>query len=37
MNKIQNKNHRTRTYEMRKISSSCFDDKIYIQKMDVMD
>ena len=31
MNRIQNKNHRIRTYEINKISLSCFDDKIYIQ------
>ena len=31
MNRIQNKNHKIRTYEINKISSSCFDDKIYIQ------
>ena len=31
MNRIQNKNHKIGTYEINKISSSCFDDKIYIQ------
>ena len=31
MNKIQNKNHRVGTYEIKKISLSWFDDKIYIQ------
>ena len=32
MNRIPNKNHGTRTSEISKISLSCFDDKIYIQK-----
>ena len=31
MNRIQSKDHRTRTYEINKISLSCFDDEIYIQ------
>ena len=31
MNRIQIKDHRIRTYEINKISLSCFDDKIYIQ------
>ena len=31
INRIQSKDHRTRTYETNKISLSCFDDKIYIQ------
>ena len=31
MNKIQSKDHRTGTYEINKISLSCFDEKIYIQ------
>ena len=31
MNKIQSKDHTIRTYEINKISLSCFDDKIYIQ------
>ena len=31
MNRIQSKDHRIRTYEINKISLSCFDDKIYIQ------
>ena len=31
MNRIQSKDHRTGTYEINKISLSCFDDKIYIQ------
>ena len=29
MNRIQNKNHRTGTYENNKVSLMCFDDKIY--------
>ena len=32
MNRIQSKDHRIRTYEISKISFSCFDDKIYIPK-----
>ena len=31
MNRIQSKDHRMETYEISKISLSCFDDKIYIQ------
>ena len=31
MNMIQSKDHRIGTYEINKISLSCFDDKIYIQ------
>ena len=31
MNRIQSKDHRVETYEINKISLSCFDDKIYIQ------
>ena len=31
MNRIQSKDHRIRTYDINKISLSCFDDKIYIQ------
>ena len=31
LNRIQSKDHRTRTYEINKISLSRFDDKIYIQ------
>ena len=31
MNRIQSKSHRIRTYEINKISLSCFDNKIYIQ------
>ena len=30
MNRIQSKDHKIRTYEINKISLSCFDDKIYI-------
>ena len=30
LNKIQSKAHRLGTYEINKISLSCFDDKIYI-------
>ena len=31
MNRIQTKVHRIRTYEINKISLSCFDGKIYTQ------
>ena len=31
MRGIQNKDHRIGTYEIKKISLFCFDDKIYIQ------
>ena len=31
MNRIQSKDHRIGTYEVKKISFSCFDDKICIQ------
>ena len=31
MNRIKSKDHRKGTYEINKISLSCFDDKIYIQ------
>ena len=31
MNRIQSKDHRIGTYEINKISLSCFDDRIYIQ------
>ena len=31
MNRIQSKDHRIETYEINKISLSCFDDKIYVQ------
>ena len=37
MNEIQSKYHRMGTYEINKISLPCFDDKIFIQKMDMMD
>ena len=30
MNRIQSKDHRIGTYEINKISLSCFDGKIYI-------
>ena len=31
MNRIQSKDHRIGTYEIKNISLWCFDDKIYIQ------
>ena len=31
MNGIQSKDHRIGTYEIKKVSLSCFDNKIYIQ------
>ena len=31
INRRQSKDHRIATYEINKISLSCFDDKIYIQ------
>ena len=31
MNRIRSKDHRIGTYEIKKNSLSCFDDKIYIQ------
>ena len=31
MNRIQSKDHKIGTYEINKISLSCFDDKIYIE------
>ena len=31
LNSIQSKDHRIETYDINKISLSCFDDKIYIQ------
>ena len=31
VNRIQSKDHKIGTYEINKISLSCFDDKIYIQ------
>ena len=30
MKRIQNKKHRLETYEIGKISLSCFDDKIFV-------
>ena len=30
VNRIQSENHKTGTYKINKVSSSCFDDKIYI-------
>ena len=32
MNRIQSKDHKIETYEMKKISLSCFNDKINIQE-----
>ena len=37
MNRIQSKNHRTELYRISKSSVSCFDEKIYIKTMDMMD
>ena len=31
INRIHSKDHRIETYEIGKVSLSCFDDKIYIQ------
>ena len=31
VNRIQSKDHRIETYEINKISLSCFDDKIYVK------
>ena len=31
MSRVLSKDHRIGTYEIQKISLSCFDDKIYIQ------
>ena len=31
MNRIQSKDHRIRTYQIKKNSLSCFDDKVYIE------
>ena len=36
MNIIQSKNHKIRTYEINTISFSCFNEKIYILKIDMM-
>ena len=30
MNRLQSKNHKIGNYEIKKISSSCFDDKMYL-------
>ena len=30
MNRTQSKNHKIRTYEISKVSLSCFDDEVYI-------
>ena len=37
MSRIQSRDQRIGTYEINKISLSCYDDKIYIQTMDMMD
>ena len=37
MNRIQGKDRRIETYEFKKISLSCFNDKIYIQNNGMMD
>ena len=37
MNGIQSKDHRIGTYEINKVSLSCFDYKIYIKENDAMD
>ena len=31
MNRIQSKDHKIGTYDINKISLSCFDDKLYIE------
>ena len=31
MNRIQSKDHKIGAYEIKKVSLSCFDDKIYMQ------
>ena len=36
MNIIQSKNYKIRTYEISTISFSCFNEKIYILKIDMM-
>ena len=36
MNRFQSKNHRMGTYEINKVSLSCFDDSIYILNMELM-
>ena len=35
MNRIRSKDHRTGTYEINKISLSCFDGKMYIKTVDM--
>ena len=37
LNRSQSKDHKIETYEINKISLSCFDDKIFIKTKDVMD
>ena len=37
MNKIQSKDHEIGTYEIKKISLTGFDDKIYIKIMGMID
>ena len=37
MNRIQSKDHKIGTYEINRISLSCFDDKFTFKTMDVMD
>ena len=37
MNRVQSKEHIRGTYEIIKISLSCFNDKTYIQTMDMTD
>ena len=37
MNRIQSKDHRKVTYEINKISLSCFDEKYISKTMDTMD
>ena len=37
MNRTQGKDRRIETYEFKKISLSCFNDKIYIQNNGMMD
>ena len=37
MNRIQSKDHRIGTSGINKMPLSCFDDKIYFQKIDIMD
>ena len=37
MNRIQGKDRRIGTYELKKDSLSCFNDKIYMQNYGMMD